>query len=104
MKIIFSGGGTLGPVTPLLAVAAAYKQAHPDAEFIWVGTKFGPERQVVEEAGLTFYPLNGGKWRRYLSFWNIVNNIETGITMRRGECLIYCPKNLYIRVRRGFLK
>jgi UDP:flavonoid glycosyltransferase YjiC (YdhE family) len=34
MKIIFSGGGTLGPVTPLLAVAAAYKQAHPDAEFI----------------------------------------------------------------------
>jgi UDP-N-acetylglucosamine--N-acetylmuramyl-(pentapeptide) pyrophosphoryl-undecaprenol N-acetylglucosamine transferase len=92
MKIIFSGGGTLGPVTPLLAVAAAYKQAHPDAEFIWVGTKFGPERQVVEEAGLTFYPLNGGKWRRYLSFWNIVDIVKIMIAFFQAMIFIWYEK------------
>ncbi len=92
MKIIFSGGGTLGPVTPLLAAAAAYKQAHPDAEFIWVGTKFGPERQVVEEAGLTFYPLNGGKWRRYLSLWNIVDIIKIIVGFFQAMIFIWYEK------------
>lgn len=71
MKIIFSGGGTLGPVTPLLAVAEAYSEKYPDTEYVWVGTKNGPEKDFVEKHNIRFVALTSGKWRRYFSVWNI---------------------------------
>ena len=71
MKIVLSGGGTLGPVVPLLAVREACLARHPDAEFIWVGTKHGPEKELVEKSGLSFFTIGAGKWRRYFSFLNI---------------------------------
>ncbi|PLX28819.1 hypothetical protein C0581_00810 [Candidatus Parcubacteria bacterium] len=73
MKIIFSGGGTLGPVTPLLAIKEIIKESHKDAEFVWAVTKRGPERELVEEAGVRFVILSSGKFRRYFSLWNIVD-------------------------------
>ncbi|MFA6547879.1 MAG: UDP-N-acetylglucosamine--N-acetylmuramyl-(pentapeptide) pyrophosphoryl-undecaprenol N-acetylglucosamine transferase [Candidatus Magasanikbacteria bacterium] len=71
MKIIFSGGGTLGPVTPLLAVAEVYAQKYLDTEFVWVGTKNGLEKEFVEKNQIRFVALTSGKWRRYFSIWNI---------------------------------
>ncbi len=73
MKIILSGGGTLGPVIPLLAIAEAYKKNFPDAEFVWVGTKNGPEKPVVIQAGLPFFVIGAGKWRRYFSLLNLAD-------------------------------
>lgn len=73
MKIIFSGGGTLGPVTPLLAIHEIIKGKYPQAEFLWVGTKRGPERKLIEEQGIKFTTLSSGKFRRYISFWNIID-------------------------------
>lgn len=71
MKIIFSGGGTLGPVTPLLNVYEVYKAHRPDTEFVWVGTKHGPEREIVERYGIPFFIIGAGKWRRYFSWSNL---------------------------------
>jgi len=76
MKIIFSGGGTLGPVTPLLAVAKAYSEKYPDTEYIWVGTKNGPEKEFVEKHQIRFVALTSGKWRRYFSVWNIFDVLK----------------------------
>jgi len=67
MKILFAGGGTLGPVTPLLAVADEIRRRKPDAECVFVGTPDGPERRLVEEAGMRFLPLKAPKLRRYAS-------------------------------------
>ncbi len=71
MKIIFSGGGTLGPVTPLLAMKEIFEQKYPMAEFVWIGTKAGPEKELVEKHGIRFIPLAGGKFRRYFSVLNV---------------------------------
>lgn len=73
MKIILSGGGTLGPVTPLLAMHEMINGAYPDADFVWVGTKRGPERMLVEKAEIPFITLSSGKFRRYISWWNIID-------------------------------
>lgn len=73
MKIILSGGGTLGPVTPLLAIASAYKSQHPYADFIWLGTKNGPEKKLVIEAGIKFIAIPSGKLRRYFSLSNFTD-------------------------------
>lgn len=71
--IVMCGGGTLGPVTPLLAVAAEIRRANPNARIEWVGTQAGPEKRLVEAAGLPFYSVSSGKFRRYLSFVNLAD-------------------------------
>ncbi len=73
MKIILSGGGTLGPVTPLIAIANTYKRKHPFVEFLWVGTKHGPERILVEKEGFKFIAISSGKLRRYFSILNFID-------------------------------
>ncbi|MDO8584026.1 MAG: UDP-N-acetylglucosamine--N-acetylmuramyl-(pentapeptide) pyrophosphoryl-undecaprenol N-acetylglucosamine transferase [bacterium] len=67
MIFLFAGGGTLGPVTPLLAVAEALKKMEKDVKFYWVGTPGGPERELVESKGFIFYGLPVAKMPRYLS-------------------------------------
>lgn len=73
MKIMFSGGGTLGPVVPLLAISEIYKKHDPEAEFVWVGTKKGPEKFIVAQYKIPFFTITSGKLRRYFSLLNIID-------------------------------
>jgi UDP-N-acetylglucosamine--N-acetylmuramyl-(pentapeptide) pyrophosphoryl-undecaprenol N-acetylglucosamine transferase len=73
-KIMFSGGGTGGSVTPLLAVASELIKEDSFWDFVFVGTKTGPERELVANFSKTkemkFLTLNSGKLRRYFSWSN----------------------------------
>ncbi len=71
MKIFFSGGGTLGPVTPLIAIFQTLHDKNPDWKFGWVGTRTGPERQMVLGYHLPFFAIASGKLRRYVSLKNV---------------------------------
>lgn len=71
--ILLTGGGTAGSVIPLLAIAKTLQGYKPDCQFVWLGTKQGPERQLVEEAGIKFQPISAGKLRRYWSWQNILD-------------------------------
>lgn len=77
MNILCVGGGTLGSVSPLLAVAedARDRKAGHDVRF-W-GTVGGPERAVVESAGFSFSPVRCGKLRRYFSWANFAAPFQT---------------------------
>ena len=72
MKILFVGGGSGGPVSPLLAVAGAIKKENPHAKFLLVGSKQGPEKQMAENAGIPFKAIAAGKLRRYFSWQNFI--------------------------------
>lgn len=80
MKVFFSGGGTLGPVTPLLAIREVLFDAHPEATFFWVGASNGPEKQLIAEAHMQHLVIHAGKLRRYWSIANIKDiwNITLG--------------------------
>ncbi len=73
-SIIFSGGGTGGSVTPLLAVAQELMKKEKNIEYFFMGTKLGPEKEIVTSAKLEknfqFIALPAGKWRRYFSLKN----------------------------------
>lgn len=84
MKIIFSGGGTLGSVTPLLAIHEILQEKYPEASFIWVGTKHGPEKQLVEKKNIPFVGFSSSKLRRYISFWNLVDIFKLFISFSRS--------------------
>ena len=68
MRIVFTGGGSLGPVTPLIAVMHEVRRIRPDASFSWIGTKGGVEERLVGEAHVPFSAVSAGKFRRYFSW------------------------------------
>ncbi len=71
IRILFSGGGTGGSVTPLLAI---YDSLDKDKyDFWWIGTKNGPERGMVESKGLRYRYIHSGKLRRYFSWKNFID-------------------------------
>jgi UDP-N-acetylglucosamine--N-acetylmuramyl-(pentapeptide) pyrophosphoryl-undecaprenol N-acetylglucosamine transferase len=66
MKILCSGGGTLGPVTPLLGFLDALRPAYPSMQVVWVGTPRGVEHHIIPR-GAVWYSLPEAKFRRYIS-------------------------------------
>ncbi|MBI5465856.1 MAG: UDP-N-acetylglucosamine--N-acetylmuramyl-(pentapeptide) pyrophosphoryl-undecaprenol N-acetylglucosamine transferase [Candidatus Kerfeldbacteria bacterium] len=74
MRIVCAGGGTLGSVSPLLAVVEELKKKLTQAvEIKWLGTADGPEKALVEAYKITFQTLSCGKFRRYWSLANIID-------------------------------
>jgi UDP-N-acetylglucosamine--N-acetylmuramyl-(pentapeptide) pyrophosphoryl-undecaprenol N-acetylglucosamine transferase len=76
MKILLSGGGTLGSVTPLLAIVEALKSRSSPTqafEFYWLGTRCGVEKELVKEQNIKFKPIFKGKLRRYFSLRNFID-------------------------------
>src|SRR5258708_2988683 len=72
MKILLAGGGSGGPVSPVLAVALEIKKLSPHTKFLFVGTKNGPERQMVALLGIEFKAISTAKLRRYFSLANVI--------------------------------
>lgn len=60
-------------MAPLLAVAAELKKLDPGIEFLFVGTKNGPEKQMVESVGMRFTSILAAKFRRYFSLANFTD-------------------------------
>lgn len=73
MKILLAGGGTLGSVNPLLAVYEEARRRHGDWEWLWVGTRRGPEALAVASLGIPYEWVNTAKFRRYFSFWIFID-------------------------------
>ena len=63
----------MGPVAPLLAIYEIYKQHDRSANFFWVGTRHGPEKELVETYNIPYFSVTSGKLRRYYSLWNLVD-------------------------------
>lgn len=92
MKILFAGGGTLGPVTPLLAVIEEIRIKRPEASFVFVGTPEGPERKLVEAMGLRFIPLKAPKFRRYFSLRTTALPLESAAALWRASRILAAEK------------
>lgn len=73
MRILLTGGGSGGSVSPLLAVAKAIKKEHKAAKFLFVGGKNGPENVMAKAEGLDFVSIPAGKFRRYFSVQNLLS-------------------------------
>lgn len=71
MKILLVGGGSGGPVTPVLAVALEIKKLKPKTEFLFVGTRSGPEKEMVREVGINFKSIPAARLRRFISIKNL---------------------------------
>lgn len=67
-KIIMTGGGTAGHVTPNIALFPRLKELGYDIHYI--GSYNGIEKKLVEEYGVKYYGISSGKLRRYFDWKN----------------------------------
>lgn len=83
VSYIFTGGGTAGHVSPGLAVANSLldeaTRRNWCVEIVWIGSRTGMERRLVESAGISFLGISSGKLRRYPSFKNIIDFVKIGV-------------------------
>lgn len=70
IRLLFSGGGTLGPVTPLIAIIEKIKKDRPQDEIFWISTKRGVENEFLKKLDIKIYPISCAKLRRYISIQN----------------------------------
>lgn len=71
MKILFAGGGTMGSVSPLVAIYQELKERDPNLQVLWLGTKKGPEKDFLAAYQIPFKAIITGKWRQYFSLANL---------------------------------
>lgn len=67
-KIVLTGGGTAGHVTPNLALLPSLKER--GYEIHYIGSYNGIERKLIEGAGIEYNGISSGKLRRYFDLKN----------------------------------
>ncbi len=60
MRVVISGGGTGGHLSPALAVGEELKRMRPDTELLFVGTKAGLDQQFLSRSGFAYELLDVG--------------------------------------------
>ena len=68
-KIVLTGGGTAGHVTPNIALLPGLKDLGYDISYI--GSYDGIEKKLIEEFHIPYYGISTGKLRRYLTKDNL---------------------------------
>ncbi len=102
MNILFAGGGSLGPVTPLLAIAEALKRRETTSRFMWAGTSRGPERAFVEAAGIPFHSIPVARLPRYVSVEWILFPFMAMTAFARAWVLLYKERPDLVASAGGF--
>lgn len=68
-KIVMTGGGTAGHVTPNIALMPALQEAGYEIEYI--GSYNGMEKGLIEACNIPYHGIASGKLRRYFDIKNL---------------------------------
>ncbi|MDC0068892.1 undecaprenyldiphospho-muramoylpentapeptide beta-N-acetylglucosaminyltransferase [Gammaproteobacteria bacterium] len=71
LRVLFTGGGTAGHVTPNIALLEAAIGKKWDVSY--VGSNAGIEREIIGGMGIPYYAVESGKLRRYFSWQNFID-------------------------------
>lgn len=104
MRVIFCGGGTLGPVTPLVASIDALKEKRPDIVPVWVGSRKGAERAFIGKLGIEYYWISAGKLRRYFDLRTLLVPFAIAAAVVQSAWLIAKLKPKAVVVSGSFIQ
>lgn len=79
-KIVMTGGGTAGHVTPNIALMPALKDA--GYEISYIGSYEGIEKGLIEGQKIPYYGISSGKLRRYFD----IKNFSDPFKVVKGYC------------------
>ena len=70
-KIILTGGGTAGHVTPNIALLPLLKSY--EYQILYLGSYNGIEKNLITAEGIDYKGISSGKLRRYFDFKNFTS-------------------------------
>src|SRR3954469_5294203 len=97
IKILVTGGGSSGHISPALAIIKTIGDMAADADwrpqFRYIGGTRGIERQQITAAGVDFVGVATGKLRRYFSLENLTDmfRIPIGVAQSLREVARFRP-------------
>jgi len=100
-KIILTGGGTAGHVTPNIALIKPLEEAGWEVNYI--GSKNGIEKTLIEPMNLPYYSVSTGKLRRYFSWQNFIDPFKLLFGVLKSTYLCYRLKPRVVFSKGGFV-
>lgn len=70
-RIVLTGGGTAGHVTPNMALVP--KLIDEEYDIAYIGSYEGMERKLIDDIGVPYYGISSGKLRRYFDLKNFTD-------------------------------
>lgn len=83
MRILVTGGGTGGHIYPAIAFIKEVKKHNENAEFLYIGTENGLEKQIVQNENIPFKSIQISGFRRRLS----LENVKTILRFLKGTAV-----------------
>ncbi len=100
-RIILTGGGTAGHVTPNIALLPRLKELQYDIHYI--GSYNGIEKELIEQFGIPYHGISTGKLRRYFSVQNFTDPFRVLKGMNDAKKLVKILKPDVIFSKGGFV-
>jgi UDP-N-acetylglucosamine--N-acetylmuramyl-(pentapeptide) pyrophosphoryl-undecaprenol N-acetylglucosamine transferase len=100
-RIVLTGGGTAGHVTPNIALLPALTKEGFDIHYI--GSYDGIERKLIEELGIPYYGISSGKLRRYFDPKNFSDPFKVIKGMFEANSLLKKLKPNVVFSKGGFV-
>jgi len=85
---VLAGGGSLGHVTPSLAVAEEAKSRFPDARIVFIASNRSDESMMITRAGFEHIALHAAKFPRTISLAAILFPIRFPASLLRSFSLL----------------
>ncbi len=100
-KIIFTGGGSSGHVTPNLALIDKCRKQ--DWEIYYIGSKDSIEQRLINKYKIPFYHVPTGKLRRYFSWQNFIDPFKIVFGIIKSWFLVRKIKPEIVFSKGGFV-
>ena len=100
-RIILTGGGTAGHVTPNIALLPKLKELGYDIHYI--GSYTGIEKELIEQFGIPYHGISSGKLRRYFDWKNFTDPFRVLKGFQEANKLIKTLKPDVIFSKGGFV-
>lgn len=100
-RIILTGGGTAGHVTPNIALLPRLKELNYDIHYI--GSYNGIEKELIEQFGIPYHGISTGKLRRYFSLQNFTDPFRVIKGLDEARKLVKILKPDVIFSKGGFV-
>ena len=98
-RIILTGGGTAGHVTPNIALLPRLKELGYDIHYI--GSYTGIEKDLIKQFEIPYHGISSGKLRRYFSVQNFTDPFRVLKGFREANKLIKDLFQRRFRLRSG---
>lgn len=100
-RIVLTGGGTAGHVTPNIALLPRLKELGYDIHYI--GSYTGIEKELIEQFQIPYHGISSGKLRRYFSLENFSDPFRVLKGFQEASALIKKIKPDVIFSKGGFV-